>query len=269
MQTVVVVDDDEVERLGRSLVLESAGHSCAPFSWREVAEGAIDDRNDVDLVLASVRPDGTSWDHYASIERIRPIHGRLGSRSRIAAVVGSDVMSKPLLGIRLHEVGVTEVVHRSQVDGRMGLDSVAKGLVAGRDPRPTPQELDRLRVGPRSDPGAVVRRIVELGESDESYFRAFAPGYQQNECGLSRRRAHTLRVQISSLGDLRADPSRSMGGPERDRSLPHWSEMVAFTNLCRGWDAVAETIDLGERRLAGRGRGATVPPLAPAGANLS
>ena len=265
MRTVAVIDDDEVERLGRRLVLESAGHRCWALPWLAVNASAAP-WSEVDLVLVSVRPDGAHWDHYSSVGRLEQVRDLVGPRCRIAAVVRTDVMTNPLMGIRLHEAGVTEVLHRSQVGGRMGLDSAADGRTPGRAPLPPPQVLDRLRVGPRSDPGAVVALIVKLGQRDESYFRAFAPGYRQNECGLSRRRAHTLRVQISRLGDLRPDPARSMGGPERDRSLPHWSEVVAFVNLCRGWDAVAEVSDLDDWRPVGRGRSASMPSLASAGA---
>lgn len=268
MRTVAVIDDDEVERLGRSLVLRSAGHRCWALSWAGVARSTLP-WEEVDLVLASVRPDGSHWDHYASIERFEQVRSLVTSRCRLAAVVSTDVMNNPLMGIRLHEVGVTEMLHRSQVGGRMGLDSVADGRCPARAPLPPPQVLSRLRVGPRSDPGAVVERIVELGQHDESYFRAFSPGCRQNECGLTRRKAHTLRVRITRLGDLRPDPTRSMGGPERDRSLPHWSEVVDFVNLCRGWDAVAEVSDLADWRPAGRGRGASVSQLAPAGAHPS
>lgn len=276
MRTVVVVDDNEVERLGRRLVLESAGYSCSAVPWEAVTEDRPDkpDRPDrpilwtqVDLVLASVRPDGSEWDHYAAIGRVADLRDRVGPNCRLAVVLNTEAMTNPLLGMRLSRAGVTEILHSAQVGGRMGLDSVASGRTPGRDPQPPTQVLKRHRIGPRSDPTAVIEKIVDLGESNEAYYLAFSPGYRQNECGLSRRQAHTLRVHMSRLGDLQPDPARSMGGPERDHSLPHWSEVVAFVNLCRGWDALAEVTDLDEWRLAGRGRDASAPTLVSAGAD--
>ncbi len=79
-------------------------------------------------------------------------------------------------------------------------------------------------------------QVQELISVDVSYLEAFEPGNRQNQSGLSRRRAHTLRVKVAEWGDLSSRAYRSRGGPTRDLSLPLWFEMVAFVNLCRGRD---------------------------------
>ena len=185
------------------------------------------------------------------MERARGLRTRIGPDVRIAAVLDTAAYVNPLLRVRLAHAGVAEVLHRSQVADANGIGAVADGRVTGRSTEPDPSSLMLLGVGRRTDPCRVIERVLELGTTDPAYLRAFTPGTQQNESGLSRRRAHTLRVKVAELGHVLPDPAGASGGPQRDRSLPRWSEIVEFVNLWRGWEPPGEVCRLDGHRIDG------------------
>lgn len=246
MVDVVVVDDHEVERLGRELLLRRLGVDVVAGDWAQ-APGLLGSTRPA-LATLVVRRDVSSWDRFRSLHAVGDLRRTLGGGSRLVAVAEPAVLGSPLVRLRLAAAGIDEALLSSELSTGDALAQLVSGALTGRPVDPTAAELDGLRVGRRSAPGVVVERVLQLAEQDPAYLRAFQAGYQQNDCGLTRRRAHTLRVKVAELGDLRTDPSRWSGGPVRDQSLPRWSEVVAFVNRCRGWHPDDDTLDLFLRR---------------------
>lgn len=247
MVDVVVVDDHEVERLGRELLLRRLGVDVAAGDWAQ-ATGLLGTTRPALAVLV-VRRDVSSWDRFRALHAAGDLRRTLGgSGHRLVAVADAAVLGSPLVRLRLAAAGIDEALLGSELATGDALAQLVSGALAGRSVEPSAAELDGLRVGRRSAPGVVVERVLQLAERDPAYLRAFQAGHQQNDCGLTRRRAHTLRVKVAELGDLRTDPGRWSGGPVRDQSLPRWSEVVAFVNRCRGWHPDDDTLDLFLRR---------------------
>lgn len=236
MASILVVDDDDVERAGRTVVLAERGHEVVARSWGELATDGIVLADGPDLAVVVVRRDLDRWDRYQALRSAGHLPDRIGGATRVVAALDGGGAVDPVVALRLAAAGVHEVVALRHVRGTAELAALAHGDRRGTSPSPAPEELAWCQIGPRSNPSRVVDRVLELAEDDPSYLRAFEPGVQQNECGLSRRRAHTLRVTVAELGDLRPAAGRFTGGPVRDQSLPRWSEVVRFVNRCRGWD---------------------------------
>lgn len=233
--TVVLIDDHEVGRAGRQALLEACGHRVRPATWSAVEALALDRLDDVDLTLAVVRADARSWDRYGALGQRRPGAGFVGlPPGRVLAALSPGALANPLLGLRLANRGFDEVIPRVQTDHAEALDALARDVVHGLPAAPSASALLRIGVGRRSDPDVVLDRVTTLAETDPAYLRAFDPGLRQNESGLTRRRAHTLRVKLAELGDLLPRAERGLGGPVRDWSLPSWSDVVAYVNRCRG-----------------------------------
>lgn len=258
MANVLLVDDDEIEGLGRELALDRAGHDARSVRWSDVTEH-LDREVEPSLVLLVVRRDLGSWDRFGALQGTEKLRNTLGSRARISAVVDARDAPNPMLGLRLAQLGVDELIDRDALRSVESMGQLAAGALAGVVPRPPKLELATLRVGQRSDPGRVLGCVAELAAEEPSYLRAFEAGVTQNQSGLSRRQARTLRVKLSGLGDLLPNPAFSSGGLDRDLSLPRWSDMVDFVNLCRGWDPGDERCGLFERRGQAAGSVQTAP----------
>lgn len=245
--TVVLIDDHEVGRAGRQALLEACGHRVRPATWSAVESLELGRHDDVDLTLAVVRADPAAWDRYAAIGLRRSASGFVGlPPGRVLAALSPSALANPLLGVRLARRGIDEALPLLQIDNADALDALAHGAVHGLPVTPSAAALARLGVGRRTDPDGVLERVLALAETDPAYLRAFEPGLRQNESGLSRRRAHTLRVKLAELGDLLPRADRGIGGPVRDWSLPSWSEVVAFVNHSRG---ASDPADHGDRFL--------------------
>lgn len=229
MVEVLLVDDNEIERVGREHVLRRRGHVVDAVDWASLRAK----RSDADVVLAVVRRDTSKFDRWESLRLAGPM-SRMGKSSakRVALTVDTVPIS-PLSHLRLRRSGADAVLPASSVATGELLDDLVRNVPA-EPPRPWRIAVERVEVGPNCDPRSVVAHVVEKAALDPSFLRAFEPGMLQNRCGLTRRRAHTLRVNVAKLGDLRALVPAS-GGPVRDQSLPRWSDMVAFVNQCRGW----------------------------------
>jgi hypothetical protein len=233
--TVVLIDDHDVGRAGRQALLEARGHRVHPVTWSELASLALDQHDDVDLALAVVRADHGSWDRYAALGRGRLSTAQGGlAPGRLLAAVAPSEMANPLLGVRLARRGFREAVPRQHVDRADALDGLARAAVHGLPVAPSAAVLARLGVGRSTDPDGVLDRVMALAGTDPAYLRAFEPGLRQNESGLTRRRAHTLRVKVAELGDLLPRTERAVGATARDWSLASWRDVVAYVNLSRG-----------------------------------
>ncbi|MEZ5178688.1 MAG: hypothetical protein R2746_10530 [Acidimicrobiales bacterium] len=231
----MLIDDHEVGRAGRQALLEACGHRVRPATWSAIEALELHTQGDVDVTLAVVRADARSWDRYAALGSRQPGGGFVGlPPGRVLAALAPTALANPLLGVRLANRGIDEVVPRPQVDDAEALDAVARGTVHGLPVAPSVAALARVGVGRRSDPDLVIERVTALAATDPAYLRAFEPGLRQNESGLSRRRVHTLRVKVAEAGDLLPRADRGVGGPVRDWSLPSWTDVVAFVNRCRG-----------------------------------
>lgn len=235
MAKVLLIDDDEIERLGRAVVLENLGHEVVNRRWSGVTGG---DRSPIgaDLVLLAIRPDEKAWDRFAQISAVREVRSRLDPRTRVAAMAWATVARNPMIDLRLATGGVTEILEPEQVACRDGLQWVVEDAERGRPARPTPRDLALWQVGPGSDPEAVLAWVAHRAQGDPAYWRAFEPGCNQNRCGLSRRQTFAVRAKVAEMGQLRFDPWSPTGGPARRHTSPRWSEVIRFVNLCRGVD---------------------------------
>lgn len=244
MATVVLIDDHDVGRAGRQALLEACRHRVRPATWAAVESLDLDQQDEVDLTLAVVRADHGSWDRFAALGQRRAGGGFVGlPPGRVLAALSPSAMANPLLGVRLARRGIDETIPRLQIDHADALDALARGAVHGLPVAPSTAALARLGMGRRTDPDLVLERLAALAETDPAYLRAFEPGLRQNESGLSRRRAHTLRVKVAELGDLLPRTERGLGGPVRDWSLPSWTDVVAYVNRSRG---IPDLADLGD-----------------------
>ena len=253
MGRIVVVDDDEVSAIGAQVVLKRLGFDAAEIGWNDLRQQA-GELDDVDVLIAVIRRDPTSWDRYRSLHEAGDLRTRVDASTRIVAITGAAEATNPLLGLRLHRAGVDDVLTQRHVQTVDRIVAVASGQMVGLPPCPPPEALTPGFVGRRSDPTQVVDLINRMALRDPAYLRAFTPGLPQSASGLTRRRAHTLRVKIAKLGDLAPDPSRRTGGPIRDESIPRWSQVVPFVNQIRGWRSEDDVIELAD------GRGTSGPP---------
>lgn len=247
MAVTVVIDDNELERVGREQAIARLGRRVVGTNWAD-AVSCLEQVSAPVIVLLVLRRDAGNWDCYDRLRAVGDLRPAVGPDTRVIAAVGPRELTKPVLGLRLAAAGVTEVFDRRDLETTSAVAALTMGTAQGRRPEPTSGELAIHHVGPRCDPSRVIELMVELVDGDAAYRRAFEPGYTQKACGLSRRRAHTLRVKVTELGDLRPNGARSVGGPLRDLSLPRWNEMVAFVNLCRGSDIDDATLNLPLRR---------------------
>lgn len=242
MVDVLIVDDNEIERAGRELVLRRHGHRVRAIDW--AAAGTV--ATEAEVVLAVVRRDPTTFDRW---QRLRSAGGfrHLGRPdARVMALTADPVLS-PIARLRLARDGADGIFSTADMSTGVLLDAVVRVTRPTVSvPRPV---IGQVAIGGDCDPVAVVEHVLAKAATDPAYLRAFEPGTAQNACGLSRRRAHTLRVKVAALGDLTA-LAPATGGPVRDLSLPRWSDMVSFVNQCRIWSpddpegSVSEPIEL-------------------------
>lgn len=234
MVDVLVVDDNEIERAGRELVLGRRGHRVVAVDWTKARRL----ESEADVVLAVVRRDTTTFDRWEALRAAGPLtrFGH-GSAKRVALTVDT-IAPSPMSHLRLRKAGADAVLASSQVDTGDLLDGLVRAVPV-EPMRAWRLVVERVEVGTACDPRAVVSYVLEKAAADPVYLRAFEPGTPQNRSGVSRRRAHTLRRKVANLGDLRALTPMS-GGPARDQSLPRWTDVVAFVNQCRGWHPTDE-----------------------------
>ena len=247
MGRIVVVDDDEVSAIGARVVLNRLGFDAAEVSWKDLRQ-QVASVGEIDVLIAVVRRDPTSWDRYRSLHAAGDLRAHVAATTRVVAVTGAAEATNPLLGLRLHRAGVDDVLTQRHIQSVERLAAVASGHMVGLAPCPAPEALTPGFVGRRSDPTQVIDLINRMALRDPAYLRAFTPGLAQSSSGLTRRRAHTLRVKIAKLGDLSPDPSRRTGGPVRDESVPRWSQVVPFVNQIRGWRPEDDVIELADER---------------------
>ncbi len=127
---MVLVDDNEVGRIGRASLLVAAGHQVRPVDWAQVDPEVLTDPS-VELVLAVVRPDGMNWDRY---HRLRPIGvvASSGRRPRTVAIVAPRGMANPTLALRLAALGIDEMVSRRHASTGTDLGALVSGEGCGR-----------------------------------------------------------------------------------------------------------------------------------------
>lgn len=227
---VLVIDDHEIERAGRELVLARRGHRVAAVGWADARSVT----SEAPVVLAVIRRDPTSFDRWERIRSAGPLH-RFGAPDARHLVLLADALPLgPMAQLRLRRSGADAIIDGRTVTTGDHLHALVQTECIDTPP---PLRLDdgRIRIGPRCDPEAVVAHVLAKGAVDGAFLQAFEPGTTQHQSGVTRRRAHTLRRKVAELGDLSAVPPAS-GGPVRDLSLPRWSDIVDFVNRCRGWD---------------------------------
>lgn len=268
MARVLVIDDGEVGRLGRAAALDAAGHRTTAMGWEEAGRLSARTRSArFDLVLAGLRPDPTSWDRYSAIGTLRELGGVLEGPPELVALLWGRAVTNPLLGLRLARAGVSRVVEAGDASTIEELDRLVTSGT-GRSPLPDSLALALAGVGPGCDPEAVMAWVEDRASDPEAgpaYLRAFDPNYAQNTCGLSRRKAHNLRVRLARLADIPPASARSAGGPHRDTSLARWAEVVGVVNACRGLETVERTYDLGAEALSMSWAGSPTRARATAG----
>ncbi|MBX3312695.1 MAG: hypothetical protein KF906_00110 [Actinobacteria bacterium] len=228
MVDVLVVDDNEIERAGRELVLRRHGHRVEAIDWATARTASTS----AEVVLAVVRRDPAAFDRW---DRLRRAGGfrRLGRPgARVMALTSDPNPISPIARLRLVRAGADGIFTTGDLSTGVLLDAVVR-VTRPRASAPR-VVIGRVAVGRDCDPRAVVEHVLAKAATDPAYLRAFEPGTAQNASGLSRRRAHTLRVKVAALGDLTALTPAS-GGEPRDLSLPRWTDMVSFVNLCRVW----------------------------------
>ena len=239
---VLIVDDREISRLGRAAVFTGMGLEPVVSSWDHI-EAAIDQgRIEVDrvgLVIASLRPNVESWDRFGAVGTLAKLVAAAPASARIVALLRGPAIDNPMLGLRLARAGVHRVVASGEASSTEQIRRLVEDPSVGWAPAPSHSDLALLSVAPATDPEAVVAWVMDrlLADPDaEAYRNAFRPGVAQNACGLSRRKAHSMRVRLTALGRLAVSPARFGGGPIKDCTLPRWTEVIAIANLCRGYD---------------------------------
>lgn len=247
MRRIVVVDDDEIAAIGAKTVLNRVGFDAIETGWKNLPGRAATFGN-VAVLIAVIRRDPASWDRYRSLHTVGDLRSHVPAGTRIVAVAEPAEAANPLLGLRLHQMGVDDVLTMRHMQSVASIAALAAGDTVGREACPPPEALSSIFVGRRSDPTQVLDLITRMAQRDPAYLRAFTPGLAQTHSGLTRRRAHTLRVKIAKIGDLSPDPSRLTGGPVRDESVPRWSQVVPFVNQIRGWRPDDDVIDLTDER---------------------
>lgn len=241
MARVLLIDNSDVGRMGRTAALESMGHAVTPVRWVDVAShmGPTIYVGSHDVVLVGLRPDFSTWDCYGCLVDVRRVAETIGSNAKVLALLWGAAADNPLLLLRMERAGIVRHQCASEVCSAEDLHRFVVDSAQGRRTRPTTRDLALAGVRADADPEAVVAWVSERVRDDApfalAYRQAFDPRYTQNACGLSRRQAHTLRVKIAALAKVVPSISSSGGGPVRDCSLPRWNEVTAVANLCRGW----------------------------------
>lgn len=233
---VLVVEDGDIGRMGRTAALEMAGHDVAALRWAELVAGQAGGAPAHDVLVAVLTPDRASWDRYATVSTLATVVGEQEPGVTTVALLDADALDNPVLALRLSQIGVDRLAGTAEIRTVDDMHRVVTDPSATVAARPDDIQLLGAGVAPGSDPEAVVAWVAErlAGPLGEHYRNAFDPRYTQNACGLTRRQAHTLRSRLAALGRIRPNPCHSGGGPVRDRSLPRWTEVVTVVNLCRG-----------------------------------
>lgn len=226
---VVIVDDDDIERLGRAWLARSVlADASVDVATTDEAMAWPDRRwAGTNMLLVSVRPQPRGWDRYVTLRAIRSASRASAAIRRVVALVPD--IDDPLLRIRLARAGTDELFATSQLRCASSLSAMLDGQTIGAAPMPSAFELSIRGVGPDTDPDAVLQALA-----CPDVRRAFGPAVSQATSGLSRRRIMRLRAQVAAAGDLLTPVLRSTGGPIRDTSLPTWREVVAYVNSARG-----------------------------------
>lgn len=237
MTCVLVIDDCEIERLGRAAALAQLGHEVSVSSWSEF-DAAPAVPASCEFVLAMVRPDVTSWDRYRSIQNLGLVRSMVGKRCRVVAGLAASGLANPLVRLRLDRAGISEVVAGTALPDGQSLAKLLDRRLRVQAPAPSPMDLALVGVGATCDPSSVVAWVLGAAEETPCLLQAFEPNVQQNQTGLSRRQALRVRARLAELGAVHATRTQG-GGPARDCSLPRWSEVIAIVNLCRGWESAS------------------------------
>ena len=238
---VILIDSGEVPRLGRAAVLAGLGLEVDAISWdwvpsvvAERLEGATDSPS---LVIAALRPDCTTWDRYGALGSLAELVATMPATTRVVALAWGEALLNPLLGLRMVRAGIHRLVPGGEATDSAGLTRVVEDPKVGREPGPSRRDLTLAGVTASTDPDGVVAWVTEMmaGAADPTYYeRAFEAAYNQKTCGLARRAAHNLRVQVTRRAAMAAPIGQGGGGPVRDFSLPRWNDVVEVANLCRG-----------------------------------
>jgi len=238
MAKVLLVEDGDIGRLGRSVALRSLSHDVSALAWRDVADGGAGDLRPVlhDVVLAVLSPDTESWDRYPMLPTLASLTEASRPSTTTIALLEGDAVDNPILALRLAAVGVQRVADVSRIRSVADVHGLVEQSSGTVPVKPSDVELLQAGVAPGCNPEAMLAWVAErlVGPLGTQYRNAFEPGYTQAASGLTRRQAHTLRVRLAALGRIRPNPSHCGGGPVRDLSLPRWSEVVGVVNLCRG-----------------------------------
>jgi hypothetical protein len=234
MSKVLVVDDHEVEAIGRAAAVGLAGHEARHASWADLVDPG-GDLEEVDVLIAVVRRELTAWDRYRAVAAAGDLRRFLGPGGRIVAAIPGGWPPHPALALRLSSAGADELVSLVHLRHVTDLGRLIASPV--EECRPTGTEMAIAGIGLACDPVAVIAYLQQRAEEHPAIFDAFRGDLNQNRTGLTRRQAHTIRRNVCSIGALVADQGRSTGGPERDTSLARWSRVVDFVNACRGWSA--------------------------------
>lgn len=240
MVKVLVIEDADIGRMGRTAALEVGGHDVTAMRWEDAtaALGAPVDIGAHTVVVAALRPDDSSWDRYPVLPTVQAVASQMGPGATTLGLLWGAANDNPLLHLRLANAGLGRIADGASVRTIDDMHDLVTGSVRTRPARPADADLLMAGVSPGADVDGVVEWVLDrlAGADGAAYANAFDPQYTQNACGLSRRQAHTLRVRLTALGRIRPNPLHAGGGPVRDRSLPRWNEVVAVANLCRGVD---------------------------------
>lgn len=226
---VAVVEDDEIERVGRVAVLGDRGVEVAAVGDFAEALGWGDEVwSAIDVLITDAHDASQDWDYFTGVNVVRAARVRR-RRGDLRIVVITACATNPVLKLRLAQAGADEMWPLESVRTSGALIA----MLRGNHPGPGGTPLDALvrppLVGPGSRPEAVLDHVRAVGMTE-----AFEPDLQGSRPGVSHRRSITLRRHIARLSDLRTTPHRSSGGPIRDTSLPTWREIFNYVNDARG-----------------------------------
>ena len=223
---IVVVDDDEITRLGTTIILDSHAdiHVVASLNHVEAAE-SMGTWKGVDIAVIDASDQRRSDDQFPGVGIVQAIRvHRSPEQTRIVVLTG--VMFDDAVRRRMREAGADYYFHRSALPDAASLwGAVLEPTAADLVPPPAdPEALHRLGVTDRTQVNAAVR-----AGADEGFLNSDPVLAQRGRDRNRRRERFNQAVRLTPVTAQGLTPDRHQDSP----SLPQIERFVRWATRVR------------------------------------
>jgi len=214
---VVVIDDDDVTRVGTVAIL--AADPTIEIVRSGSHEGAAGPWDEVDVVLVDASDHRRTDDHFPGVGVVQAIRAdRSGAGSRCTIIVLTGVLFDDAVRRRMREAGADFYYHRSELADAQRLVDVVLGR-GERHPVPEPADPEVLfRLG-----------VTERTQVNEGVAAASELELVSGDARLGKRGSRRTRRREAFNGRARLSPVASTGRPvDRAQEAPSLPQIDRF-----------------------------------------